>query len=51
MLKEGVVEILAPKMGISRNSLHSENTIGDCKKGDIESSTSKIEDQDILLLG
>lgn len=51
MLKEGVVKIFTSKMSISRNGLDSENAIGDGEEGYIESSTSKIEDQDILLLG
>ena len=51
MLEEGVVEIFSSKMGISRNSLDSENSVSDGEEGNIESSTTKIEDEDILLLG
>ena len=51
MLEEVVVEIFSSKVGISSNSLDSENSVSDCEERNIKSSTTEIEDEDILLLG
>jgi hypothetical protein len=49
VLKEGVVEVLTTQVGVTGSSLNGENTTADVQQGDIESSSSKIEDKDVLL--
>jgi hypothetical protein len=50
VLEKSVVEIFSTEMGVSSSGLDSEYTTSDRKKGDIERSTSQIEDEDVLLL-
>jgi len=49
MIKECVIEIFTTKMGVTSGGFHGEDTSGDVQKGNIESSSSQIEDEDILL--
>ena len=51
VLEEGVVEVLTTEMGVSSGGLDGEDLTLDGKKGDIESSTSEIEDEDSSLVG
>jgi len=51
MLKEIIIEILSTEMDISSYCFDSKDTIGDSKERNIESSTSKIENENILLFG
>lgn len=50
MLKESVVEILTTQVSVTSSGLDGENTTSDVQEGNIESSSSKIEDEDVLLL-
>mgnify|MGYP003924115677 CR=1 FL=1 len=45
-----VIEIFSTKMGMSVGSLNFEDTFLNGEEGDIESTTSEIEDEDVLLL-
>jgi len=45
-----VIEILTTEMGVTVGGLDLEDTFLDGKEGDIESTTTKIEDEDVLLL-
>lgn len=49
MLEEGVVEVLTTKVSITSSSLDSKDTTGDVEQRDIESSSTQIENQDVLL--
>lgn len=49
MLEEGVVEVLTAQVSITGSSLDGEDTTTDVQQGNIESSSSKIEDKDVLL--
>jgi len=49
VLQKVVVKVLTSQVSISSSGLDSEDTTADVEKGDIEGSSSKIEDQDILL--
>ena len=49
MLQEGVIEIFTTQVSISGGGLDSEDTTADVQKRDIESSSSKIEDENVLL--
>jgi hypothetical protein len=49
VLQEGVVEILTTQVRISSSGLDSENTTADVQERNIESSSSKIEDENVLL--
>jgi len=49
VLQEGVVEILTTQVSISGSGLDSEDTATDVQERDIESSSSKIEDENVLL--
>jgi len=51
VLEEGVVEVLTTEMGVSSGGLNGEDLTLDGKKGDIESSSSEIEDEDSSLVG
>ena len=44
-----MIEILSTKMGVTVGRLNLEDTLINLKDGDIESTTSKIEDEDVLL--
>jgi len=46
-----VVEIFTSEVGISSSGLDLENTFFDRQQGDIESSTSKIENKNVALAG
>jgi hypothetical protein len=45
-----VIEIFTTKMGMTIGSFDLEDTVFNGKKGNIESTTSKVEDEDVLLL-
>ena len=49
MLQQSVVEILSTQVGVARSSLDGEDTTTDVEEGDIKGSTSKIENENILL--
>jgi hypothetical protein len=49
MLKKGIIEVLTTKMGVTGGSLDGKYTPSDVKERDIKSSSSQVEDQDILL--
>lgn len=51
VLKEVVVEVLTTQVGVTSGSLDGENTTGDVQERDIESSSTKVEDENVLLLG
>ena len=48
-LEEVVVKVLTTKMGVARGGLDGEDTTRDVQEGDIESSSTEIEDEDVLL--
>ena len=50
VVKDFLIEVLTTEMGVTIGSLNLENTFLDSKKRNIESTTSKIEDEDVLLL-
>ena len=50
VVKEVSVEVLTTQVGVSSSSLDGENTTLDVKKRDIESTTTKIVDEDVPLL-
>ena len=50
MLEQRVVKVFTTEMGVTGSSLDRENFALDGKKGDIESSTSQVENEDIALL-
>jgi hypothetical protein len=47
MIYETVVKIFSTRMGITRSGLYFENTLLNCKKQYIESSSIKIEDENV----
>ena len=49
MLQESVVEILTTQVGISSSRLDSEDTTANVQERNIKSSSSKIEDKNVLL--
>merc|ERR1719281_1429055 len=49
VVDEDVVEVLTTKMGVTVGSLDFENTFLDGEEGDIEGSTTEIEDEDVAL--
>ena len=49
VVKEVVVEILATQVSVTSGSLDGEDTASDVEEGDIESSSTEIEDEDVLL--
>ena len=50
VLEEGVVKVLTTQVGVTSGGLDGEDTTGDVEEGDIESTTTEIEDEDVLLL-
>jgi hypothetical protein len=50
VLEKGVVEVLSSQVRVTSGGLDGEDTSGDGKKRDIESSSSEIENEDDLLL-
>jgi hypothetical protein len=50
VVKEGLVEVLTTKVGVTSGGLDGEDTTGDREERDIESTTTKVEDEDVLLL-
>ena len=50
VVKEVGVEVLTTQVGVSSSSLDGENTTLDVQKRDIESTTTKIVDEDVPLL-
>jgi len=46
-----LIEIFTTKMSITSSGNDLEDTVVDSKEGDIESSTTKIEDNDVLFTG
>jgi hypothetical protein len=51
MLQEVVVEVLTTQVSVTSGSLYSEDTTSDVKERDIESSSTQIENENVLLLG
>ena len=51
VLQQVVVEVLTTQVGVTGGGLDGEDTALDGQEGNIESTTSQIEDQDNLLLG
>mmetsp|Transcript_25045 Transcript_25045/g.41880 ORF Transcript_25045/g.41880 Transcript_25045/m.41880 type:complete len:242 (+) Transcript_25045:1315-2040(+) len=49
MLNKTVIEVFSSQMSVTSSCLNFENTLLDGKKRHIESSTTKIEDQNVLL--
>jgi hypothetical protein len=49
VVNETVVEVFASQMGVTGGGLDLEDTLFNGEEGDIESTTTKIEDQDIAL--
>jgi hypothetical protein len=49
VLKEGVVEVLTTQVGVSGSRLHGEDTASDVQERNIESSSTEVEDEDVLL--
>mmetsp|Transcript_27016 Transcript_27016/g.45224 ORF Transcript_27016/g.45224 Transcript_27016/m.45224 type:complete len:293 (-) Transcript_27016:213-1091(-) len=49
VIDKTVIEIFSTQMSVTSSGLHFENTLLDGKKRHIESSTTKIEDQNVLL--
>ena len=45
-----VVEVLTTKVSVTSGSLDGEDTTSDAEKRDIESSSTQIENEDVLLL-
>lgn len=50
VLEEGVVKVFTAKMGVTSSSFDGKDTARDVEERDIESSSTQVEDQDILLL-
>jgi len=51
VLQEGLIEILTSQVSVTSGGLDGEDTSGDGKEGNIEGSTTQIEDENVLLLG
>ena len=51
VLKEGVVKVLTTKVGVTSGGLDGEDTTGDVEERDIESTSTKVKDEDVLLGG
>jgi hypothetical protein len=51
MFKEIIIEIFSTEMGISGYCFNGKDTVGDSKEGNIEGSTTEIENENILLFG
>ena len=49
MLQESIIEVLSTQMSITCSSLDGEDATADVEEGDIESSTTQIENENILL--
>ena len=49
VVDETVVEVLTTKVSVTGGGLDGEDTTSDVEKRDIERSTTKIEDEDVLL--
>jgi hypothetical protein len=49
VVKQGVVEVLAAKVGVARGGLDRKDTAGDVEERDIESSAAEVEDEHVLL--
>ena len=49
MFQERVVKVLSAQMGVARRSLDGEDSTGDVEKGNIESSSSQIENENVAL--
>jgi hypothetical protein len=50
VLEKGVIKVLSSQVGVTSGSLDGEDTSGDGEKGDIESTTTEIEDENGALL-
>lgn len=50
VLQKGVVKVFSSQVGVSSSSFDSEDSTRDGEKGDIESSSSQVENEDELLL-
>jgi hypothetical protein len=48
VFKEGIVEIFTTQVCVSSSCLYSEHTTADVKKRNIKSSSSQVEDQNVL---
>jgi hypothetical protein len=49
-INKGVIEIFSTEMGVTVGSLNLEDTLVNGEEGDIESTTSEIENEDVFLL-
>jgi hypothetical protein len=49
VVEQGVVEVLAAKVGVAGRRLDGEDTTGDVQKRDIEGSAAEVEDEHVLL--
>jgi hypothetical protein len=49
VVKEGVVEVLTTKVGVTSGGLDGEDTAGDVEERNIEGTSTKIVDEDVLL--
>merc|ERR1719431_1335261 len=51
VVNHAVVEVFTSKVGVSGGGLHLEDTLLNGQDGDIEGSTTKVEDKNIALIG
>ena len=49
VVNKSVVEILTTQMSVTSSGLHLEDTLLNGQEGDIEGSSSQIEDEDVAL--
>ena len=49
MLQESIIEVLTTQVSVTSSSLDGEHTTADVEERNIEGSSSKIEDQNVLL--
>jgi hypothetical protein len=50
VLEQGVVKVLTTEVGVTGGGLDGEHLAGDGEKGDIESTTTEVKDEDVALL-
>jgi hypothetical protein len=51
MIHHPVVKIFSPKMGVATSGFDFKDAVLDGKDGHIKSSSTKIKDQDVTLIG
>ena len=49
MFKQSIVKIFTSQVGVTSCGSDSEDTTGNIEEGDVESATTQIENQNILL--